>query len=153
MPEADEPGKPLAASAARNDADVDLRLSELRVFRRDADVARHRELASAAKAVAVDHRDQGLRKSVYDVVERGVAICIPLVNRFLPRELVDVRARDERLVADARDQRHSDGVVLLELPEDLSDLILEFSIHRVELLGAIQSDDSDRALPLQDDCL
>src|SRR6185369_10251369 len=54
---ADEPGQPLRAAAAGDDAEVDLGLPELRLLRGDPDVTRERELAPAAEAEAVDRRD------------------------------------------------------------------------------------------------
>jgi hypothetical protein len=57
-PEADEAGQPLRAAAAGDQAELDLRLPELRVLGGDADVAAHRQLETAAETEAVDRRDE-----------------------------------------------------------------------------------------------
>src|SRR5262249_11457025 len=55
---ADGAGQPLGAAGAGHDPEVDLGLAELRGLRRHDQVARHRELATAAEAVAGDRRDE-----------------------------------------------------------------------------------------------
>src|SRR5262249_9027807 len=52
------PRESLRAARARHDAEVDLRLPELRGLRGDDQVARHRELAAAAEAIAGDGRNE-----------------------------------------------------------------------------------------------
>ena len=47
------------------------RLADLRVFRRDAEVARLRDLEAAAERVAVDSRDERLRR-ILDALQQGV---------------------------------------------------------------------------------
>src|SRR5438445_3087293 len=54
---AHQTGETLRGAPARDDAEQDLRLAELRVVRGDAQVARERELAPAAERVAVDRGD------------------------------------------------------------------------------------------------
>src|SRR5207244_4337146 len=54
-------GKSLRAPPAGNEAQVDLRLTQLRRARRVADVARERELAAAAEGEPVHRRDRRLR--------------------------------------------------------------------------------------------
>src|SRR5207245_306128 len=53
-----DPRQPLRTAPARDDAEVDLRLTELRARRRVADVAGECELAAAAEREAVDGRDR-----------------------------------------------------------------------------------------------
>ena len=53
----DEPGQPLRAATARNDAEEDLRLPEHGAFAGDAVVARQRQLAATAEGVAADGGD------------------------------------------------------------------------------------------------
>ena len=56
---ADQPGQPLGAAAARDDAEEDLGLAELGLGRGDAEVAGQRQLAAAAEGEAGDGRDGG----------------------------------------------------------------------------------------------
>ena len=56
----DQPGQPLGAAGAGDDAEQDLGLAELRVVGRDPDVGAQRELAAAAERVAGDGGDDGL---------------------------------------------------------------------------------------------
>ena len=65
----DEPRQPLRAAAAGDQAELDLRLSELRVVGDDADVAAHRELEPAAEAEAVDRGDERRAGRVHAVPE------------------------------------------------------------------------------------
>src|SRR6185436_2833265 len=90
LADADEAGEALRAAAARDEAELDLRLAEARLFRGDPDVARQRELASAAQAEAVDHGDDRLGKARHDVEDPRAAHGVPLVERRTAGELADV---------------------------------------------------------------
>ena len=57
---ADKPGQPLRAAAAWQDADKDLRQSDLRAGQREAVVAGHRHFEAAAEGCAVNGDDHGL---------------------------------------------------------------------------------------------
>src|SRR5213082_353536 len=54
----DEPRQPLGAAEAGDDPEVDLGLAERGRLRRDAEVARHRQLAAAAERERVHGRDR-----------------------------------------------------------------------------------------------
>ena len=69
---ADDAREALGAGVAGDEAEVDLRLPELRGVGRDPDRARHRELAPAAERVAVDRRDDRL-PHLLDRVEHVLA--------------------------------------------------------------------------------
>ena len=69
---ADQPRQPLRAAVAGNDAEVDLRLAEPRRVGRDAQRARHRQLAAAAEREAVDRGDHRLAH-VLDQIEDVLA--------------------------------------------------------------------------------
>src|SRR5439155_16000688 len=56
----DQTRQTLATAEAGDNPDIDLRLAELRSVRRDPDVAREGEFASASEGVAVDRRQDGL---------------------------------------------------------------------------------------------
>src|SRR3989442_279442 len=76
--DADETGEALAGPAAGDDPEVDFRLAQSRSLRCDPDVARHGEFESAAEAVAVDHREDRLRRPIHGVVERAMLVHPPL---------------------------------------------------------------------------
>ena len=62
---ADEARQPLRASAARDDGEVDLGQSQVRVLGGDPDVAGQRELEAAAQREAADGRDDGLGAALH----------------------------------------------------------------------------------------
>src|SRR5262249_11365293 len=59
---ADEPRRAVGRAGARHDAERDLGLAEARAGARHAQVARERELATAAEAEAADRRDRRERR-------------------------------------------------------------------------------------------
>src|SRR5207248_4649393 len=106
---ADRARHALRSAEAGHRSDGDLGLTELRAFRRDDDVAGHRELATAAQCVARYGGDDGFTHTT-DVVPIlgdeiiGVDLLIvPFGHR------ADVRARSKRLLVagydDAADRR------------------------------------------------
>src|SRR5690606_30574405 len=107
---ADQSRQPLRAAAARQDAQLDLRLPELRRASSDADVACECQLAAAAERVAVDHRDRRLRAGG-DLIEYAAALHDrPLLDRRARGELANVCTGDERPVACARE--HDDTYIV-----------------------------------------
>src|SRR5919204_204012 len=105
--EAADPREPLRPAPARDDAEVDLRLAELRRARGVAQVAAERELAAAAEREAIDRRDRRLRHRLEEARAR-VAEPAPLarLEHGQPAHVLDVRACDEGPVARAR--QHDD---------------------------------------------
>ena len=67
--DADEPGQPLRAFGARDDAEIDFRLTHPRVAKRDAVVAGHRQLEPAAERRAVNRHHHRLG-GVFDAREQ-----------------------------------------------------------------------------------
>src|SRR5207247_7648161 len=57
-PEAADPSQPLRAAPAGDDPEVDLRLAELRLGARVAEIAGERQLAAAAEREALDRCDR-----------------------------------------------------------------------------------------------
>ena len=133
------------AAAAGDEAEIDLRLAEARLVGGDAHVAGHRELAAAAEAKAVDHRDHRLREGGHDVEDAGAAHREALVERRTAGELADVGAGDERLLARAGDDDHADAVVGLDLRQRGQQLHPHLFVERVELVGAVDGEDGDAA--------
>jgi hypothetical protein len=98
---------------ARNEPQRDLRLAQLRGVGGNPERARHGELAATAERVAVDRGDHRLAH-VLDQIEDLLAVqrvSAPR-GRRLDSQLVDVRARDEGLVAGPGEDHDPDGVVL-----------------------------------------
>src|SRR4029450_12739290 len=96
----DEPRQTLRPRVTGNQSEVDLGLRELGRVSREAQRARHRQLAAAAERKAVDRRDYRFAE-VLDHVEHVLTgeRVLAAAGRRLDRELVDVSARDERLLA------------------------------------------------------
>ena len=95
---AGEPGQPLRAAGARNDAEQHLGLADAYVCGGDAEMTRHRDLVAAAERVAVDGGDDRLGR-VLDTAQQGVRprrALERLLARFQRVEDLDVRAGDER---------------------------------------------------------
>src|SRR6185312_6483978 len=105
-PLADEARQTLCAAPAAHYAEVDLGLRESRRLAGHSDVASHCQLVAAPEAEAVDHRDDGLGKSVDRIKERSFVKGVSLCNRRLPLKFADVRAGDEGLLAGTRYDKH-----------------------------------------------
>src|SRR5206468_2867322 len=92
--------------------ELDLGRPELRVLRGDDDVAAEREAESASERVAVEARDERLRRALHGLEERDVRRA-PLVPReeAVALHRGEVAAGTERLLARARDDDRADLVV------------------------------------------
>src|SRR5205085_3317709 len=132
---ADEAREALRPAASGDDAEVDFGLAEACVLARDSQVARKSQLASAAEAEAVYHRDDGLRESVHGGEERARGHHVALRDRGAPLELRDVSARDESLLARARDDDDAHTFVLAQLVEGRRALGPRLYVQRVQLRG------------------
>src|SRR4030095_8645748 len=99
-PRTHEARQPLRAAVSRNQAEVDLRLTDPRRIARDPQRTRHGKLASAAEREAIDGSDDRLAHvldEIEDMLPGGGAVAA--AGRRLLRELVDVGAGDEGTVA------------------------------------------------------
>ena len=101
---ADEPGQPLRAAPAGNDAEQDLRLPEHRPLAGDPVVARHGQLAAAAERIPADGGDDEAGDGG-DRVERLVDVDTDRLRLGRTAELGDVGAGGEDLLP----ARHHDG--------------------------------------------
>ena len=118
---ADQPRQTLRSAAAGNEPERDFGLAEFRGLHRDPDGAGHRRLAAAAEREAVDRRDHRLAE-VFDEIEDLLsepAGLLGLERRDL-RELADVGAGDERLVAGAGQDDAADRRVVASVLERAS---------------------------------
>src|SRR4029450_11581428 len=99
----DQTRQTLGPTPTRNESQGDLGLAELRALDGDPDRAGHRGLAATAQGKAVEGRTHRLAK-ILDEIEHllpEAAGLFGLETRKM-RELADVGAGDERLVAGAR---------------------------------------------------
>jgi hypothetical protein len=123
-------------SIARDDAQLDLRLAELRVVGGDDEVAHHGQLATAAErepAHGRDHRFADLPDGF--PVARDVVALVD-VGKAVARHRADVGAGGEGLLA-AGDDHAANGVVGVEGLERGAELVHQLVVERIELLGAI----------------
>ena len=132
--------------------ECDFGLAELRGLHRDPDGAGHRRLAAAAERKAIDGRDHRLAE-ILDEIEHLLSEAAGLLGfeRRDMRELADVGAGDERLVAGARQDDAAYRGVVPRILEGRSQILPGRRIQRVEHLGAIDGHIGDGALLLVQD--
>ena len=128
----DEAGCALRAAAAGEQAEVDLWESELRVAGGDPEVARKRDLETAAETEAVngrDHRDRRLLDQVRDGLDAARTVALPQSAD----EAADVGAGRERTLAAAAQDDCANVVaeVLERAPECLDDPCVDGVDRRV----------------------
>ena len=142
-----EAQQPLRAAEARDHAEVDLGLAELRVLARDAQMTRHRQLHPAAEREAADRRDHRFPEPL-DLAHHLLAEARELerLHRRQRRELGDVRARDERLAARAGQHDDAHRVVGLGRVERDMQLRDRLAVQSVELVGTVDRDAAHRAV-------
>ncbi len=101
-------------------------------------MTRHREFASATQRVAVDGGDDGFGK-LSDLVEHA----LPALSEMLSavgvevRELPDVRACDEALIARTRKNDDLDCIITLGSLERVAQRAQQVMRQRVEFVGAV----------------
>src|SRR5437870_2946547 len=150
----DQPREALCSAAARNDAQRNLGLAELRVLRGDPERASHGRLATAAERKAIDRGDHRLA-DILDQVENRLAERARLFSfdRRDTGQLVDVGSGDERLVAGPCKDDAAHGGVIPRVLEGRSEVLPGPPVQGVEHLRAIQRDVGDGALLLVEDVL
>ena len=142
-PGPNKPGETLRPAVARADAQLDLRLAELRGVACDAKVTCHRELASTAQRETVDRGDDRLGRGFElseDVLppERS----LPRFERTLIGELVDVGASDECPSRSGED-RTADVITAAYLIDRVAQLADGRGIQRVQFVRAIDRECGD----------
>ena len=145
---ADRAREPLRAADARDDAELDLGLAEFRRVGRNDDVALHRELAAAAERETGNRRDHRLAHA-RNAIPRWEVLLVD-VHVALAGHLLDVGAGRERLLR-AGDDHAADRVVRLECVDRGGHVGIHLRIERVQRLRAVEADDADLALGLDDD--
>ena len=116
--------------------------------------AGHRQLAAAAERVAVDRGDDRLAQ-VLDEIEDVLAAhrVLAAAGRRLHRQLVDVRAGDERLLARARHDHDPDAVVVPQREDRAPQLVERLRVERVQDLRPVDREDRDGAVALDQEVL
>ena len=143
--EADHPRQPLRGAGARNDAQAELRLAELRRVGRDTEIAGQCQLAAATQGVAVDRRDRGPWKSLHRREERRVDRRQPFVSGSLA-QFVDVRPRHERLVTGPGQNQHADAAISSQRLQSCVTLLYRFKIQCVSDLRPVECQHGDTLL-------
>jgi hypothetical protein len=143
----------MTTTSARDEAEPDLGLAQPSGPGRHANVAGERQLAAAAQREAVDHRDRRER-TLGDHIEQARRVHRrALLERGAVGELADVRARDERPVARARE----DHDARLGRDRDVGERGLDVRAHagaeRVALLGSVDGERGDTVLDRHADVL
>ena len=142
------PRHALRPSGARNHADPGFRLTELSGLGSDDQVAGHGQLAAAAEAEARDRRHQRRPKARDHVPALDTPLVVEVDRRRL-RQLGDVGTRCEcSLGAAEHDAAH---VLPVQLRQPRDELVHQLVRKRVQRVGAVEQDDGDRALALDED--
>src|SRR5439155_18471375 len=133
----------LRSTVARNKPELDLGLSELRRLGRDADVAGHGQLASAAQCEAVDGGDDRLRRRL-ESTENGLAALRERFCRYraVPLELPDIGSGDES-AAGAGEDCTADIGARTQVLDRLAQLLDGSIVEGVELVRTIDSERRD----------
>src|SRR5262249_6994293 len=138
----------LRAARARDDPEGGLRLAEARGLGCNDQIARQRELAPAAEAVAGDGCDER-RPEVPERVPPLDASGVIELERAAARELADVGAGRERTLG-AAEHDAADRLVAVEALQLRHELVHQLVRQRVELLRPVQQHDGDRLVALYD---
>ena len=148
-PGADETRQALCAAVPGNQAEIDLRLTEFRRVRRDTKRARHRELTAAAERETIDGGDCRFAE-VLEEIEDALAtkgLFASSRGRLL-RQLVDVGAGNERLVASSGDHDDADRLVAPEIDERGLELVQRPGAEGVHDRGTVDHEARGRAVVL-----
>src|SRR5205085_684095 len=116
---------------------ADLGLSEPGALGGDANVASHRQLASAAQTPAANGGDdrQGM---LLDAAKDGGVGAAERVECIAFFELGDVGAGRESFVSCAAHDQHADALVLGGSIERFAEVLNDLEIDRVSYLGAVE---------------
>jgi hypothetical protein len=113
----------------------------------DPDVARHRQLATAAEREPVDGRDRRLREGL-DGVEGPLHLGVQSRVQVVVPQLGDVRARDERLLPGAGDGDEPHVVALAQLGQRVAQVGQHLPGERVAHLRPGDRDNGEAVVDL-----
>jgi hypothetical protein len=129
----------LRSAEARDHPEADLGLTEARLLAREDEVAHERELRTAAEREAVDRRDHRERQRLDELPER-----VPLAREaggllgVHRRHRGDVSARDEGLLARAREDDGGDLVILRGCRQCLLQRREQIRMQRIAFFGSVE---------------
>ena len=129
--------------------------AEAGILAADAHIERRRQYRRSAIGKAVDHADRRLGAGG-DLVAAAAAASFQFLRRVSPvilALLVDIAARRKRLLTGAGDDDAADCVVMVEFLDCLAQFARQFAVHRVELVGPVQRNDTDTVLTIDQDML
>ena len=143
---ADQAGQTLCTAESRRDAQTDFRLTEYGVFRSDADVAAHGQLASSAQRKAVDGSDDRASER-FDLAEYRISELSIFSGFFhaLILHLGDVCASDERLLSCAGDDQRIDILICSHFIQCGIQVSQYGRAQGVERLGAVDGNGGNMA--------
>ncbi len=146
--------KPLRAAVAGNQSELHLGLAELGIVARQTHGAGHRQLAAAAECEAVDAGNHRLAK-IFDGIHDGLPAMGVLLGRHrrLLRQLANVGARDECLLARAGQDGNADLGVIFNGREGVFELLHGGHVQRVEHLRPVNGDVGNLVLLFELDVL
>src|SRR5271170_6120341 len=141
----DSMGQALSAAEPRNEPEVYLGLPEARFVAGDDQIACERQFKAAAEGEAVDGRDDWNRQ-VLETFHHAMAEAreIEAVDRRHFRHRGDIRARDEGLVAGARDDKHPHRRVVPHLANHARYFLEHLAIERVQRIEPIHGERRNR---------
>ena len=143
---ADQPGQPLRAAPSRDDAELDLRLTEARGARGEAYVAREGQLAATAERDAVDRGDHRETRRLEQQGEVG-----RLADRIGARaETRDVGTGGEELRSAPGDDQGAAGLVGFGIREPLGQAVDDVAVDGIRR-RVVDGERDDRALALDAD--
>ena len=147
MPLPHQARQPLRAAVAGNESELHLGLAELGVVAGQSHGAGHGEFAAAAERESVDAGDDRLAQ-VLDGVDDGLSLMRVGLgrDRRVLRQLADVGAGDEGLLARAGEDDDANVGIVLGRGEGLLDLLHGGHVQRVEHLGPVDGDVGDVVL-------
>src|SRR5262245_29050933 len=90
----DQPCESLRSATARNDTEIDFRLTELCGLRSDSKVAGQGQFHAAAKTETVDHRNYRLREFLDGIKDTPLLHHITLCQRRPALKLADIRSEE-----------------------------------------------------------
>ena len=147
---AHEPRQALRPGKPRNQAQVDLRLTESGRVGRQPQRAGHRQLAAAAEREAIDGRDDRLAEVLHRVEHPlPKPSVIPSARWREPGELVDVGAGHERLRAGACQDNRANAGVCAELGKGPGQFVEGLDVEGVQDRRPVDGQARDGAVAFQ----
>ena len=136
----------LGPAESRNDSEVDLRLSEARLFARDDQIAGQRQFESATQGESVDggnYRNRQLLEGTHHTMPE--ASKLKALDGLHVGHRGNIGARNKGAIAGPGDYQYADGRVVTHVTQHASDLLQHGAVERIERLGPVDCDGRDCA--------